>query len=487
VGLGTSPAWPADAPFRQPAYARVRLREPGQPPHAGTESVPRGSHPEAAGRCTPEVVSRSHWTAADLPTRAVPLPEGGPLGPWEEAEPWLGQVQQPDGGVLGFVPQVILIKFRGSRHVAAVRVEPMLELEALRQMAARPDVEFAELDRLESRQFTPDDPGFATQWHHGTLHSADAWEVGRGSADIRVAILDTPFQMDHPDLAANTLPGWSVITNAPINASAGIDHSTAGAGMVAAVLNNHLGVAGAGNCGVLPVHIAGFTDDMYNAIVWAADHGVRVVNVSWSGGDSATLNEAGRYLETQARGVLAMSGVNGVGFLDYTNQPHIYCISMTDAADNLQSRYGNHIDFAAPGFQVFTTLTAGGYGTVSGTSYATPLFCGVVAVLFSVNPTLSPAEAIDILRTTADDLGPAGWDPYFGWGRIHFGRAAAAALATLPRIVGVQRVGGQVAVAVTFRPGPDYTLWKSSRLAPDAWAPVADPPGRDQRHGVDPD
>jgi subtilisin family serine protease len=279
--------------------------------------------------------------------------------------------------------------------------------------------------------------------------------------------------MDHEDLAANTVPGWSVITASPITASAGIDHSTAGAGLAAAAIHNHLGVTGAANCTLLPIDIVGFIDEMYSSIVWAADHDVRVVNLSWSGGDSAVIEEAARYLETKSSGVVIMSGVNGTGFLDYTNQPHIHCISMTDAADNLRSRFGNHIDFAAPGSAVWTTVAGSRYATASGTSFSAPLTGGVVAALLSINPSLTATQVIELLRTTADDLGAPGWDPYFGWGRIHFGRAAAAAQASLPRITSVQFEGATVSVSLALHPGAAYRLWRTPGLDPPRWEALA--------------
>ena len=116
-----------------------------------------------------------------------------------------------------------------------------------------------------------------------------------------------------------------------------------------------------------------------------------------------------------------------------------------------------NIDFAAPGWQVFSTTINSGYTFDSGTSYATPLFCGVVAVLFSINPTLRPEEVINLLKSTAADKGPSGWDMWYGWGRIDFGAAAAAASATLPVLSGTLQTDGQFCVATSFKSGLDYT------------------------------
>ena len=245
------------------------------------------------------------------------------------------------------------------------------------------------------------------------------------------------------------------------------------AGMAAAVVNNGQGVAGASNCQLLPLNINGAISEMYNATIWAADHQVRLVNISWSGANSDTLEAAAYYLKTNAGGILAMAAIDGTGYLDYTNQPDIYCLSMTDAADNFQqTRSGTYIDFAAPGYQVYSTTTGGAYAYGSGASYATPLFCGVAAWLMSVNPVLGPDEVIGILKSTARDLGPPGPDQFYGWGRIDFGAAAAAVMASLPRVAGLQITNAQVAVSANFQPGLTYLLWRTPQLLPPAWAPV---------------
>jgi len=363
------------------------------------------------------------------------------------------------------------VKFRGHQLVSTLRVEPMREWDSVQALRKRSDVEFAELDIYQQRQFSPDDPQVGNQWHHSVIGSQQAWNYSLGNPSVRIAIVDTPFQMDHPDLVANTVSGWDVVANVPVTASSGIVHSTMCAGMAAAVINNAVGVAGAGNCEILPININGAISEMYNATIWAANHGVRVVNISWSGADSDVLESAGYYLKTNTAGILAMSALDGTGYLNWTNQPNIYCISMTDAADNFQqTMYGDYIDFAAPGYQIYSTTTGGGYDYGSGTSYATPLFCGVVAVLFSINPTLGPDDVIGILKSTAVQLGSP---QYYGWGRIDFGAAAAEAAASLPHVSSIQFTNGLVVITANFNPGIKYSLWRTPQLTPPAWLVVS--------------
>ena len=425
------------------------------------------------GRRIPQLTALSDLAAGPLTDRAVPLPEANTLAHLNFQEKRFGRLQATSGEISLFNPEMILVKFRGLPHVSALRVEPMREWEALQVLAARADVEFAVLDTFEQRQFSPNDPLIATQWHHQVIGSDQAWNYNLGLPSVTIAIVDTPFQMDHPDLAANTVSGWDVDASLPVNSSAGIAHSTLCAGMAAAVINNGVGVAGAANCRILPININGAISDMYNATVWAADHGVRVVNISWSGGTNPVLEVAGNYLKTNAAGVLVMSAVDGNGLLDGPNQPDVYCISMTDAADQFQgTRYGPYIDFSAPGYEIYSTTTSSGYGYGTGCSFAAPLFCGVVAWIMAFNPTLAADDVMAILQNTADDLGAPGWDPYFGWGRVNFAAAAAAAAATLPNISGIQCTNHQVILSANFRTNLDYTLWRTAQAANPVWSPV---------------
>jgi len=457
----------------QLAYATVSDEVLGLPLDLRTRGHQQKLPHDIPGRRIPELVPFSELGSLELSNRVVPLPEANTLAHLSFQEHRFGRLQASPDQVLFFNPEMVLVKLRALPHVGAVRVEPMREWEAVQELALRKDVQFAELDVFQQRQLSPNDPLIASQWHHSVIGSFQAWNKSLGQRFVRIAIVDTPFQMDHPDLAANTVSGWDVVANLPVNASSGIVHSTMCAGMAAAVVNNGLGVAGAANCEVLPININGAISEMYNATIWAANQGVRVVNISWSGANSDTLEAAGYYLKTNAMGILAMAAIDGAGYLNWTNQPDIYCISMTDAADNFEdTMYGGYIDFAAPGWQIYSTTTGGGYAYGSGTSYATPLFCGVAAWLFSLNPTLGPDDVIGILKSTAVDLGPPGSDQYYGWGRVDFAAAATAALATLPTIYGLQVTGHQVVISASHQPGLVYRLWRTVQLVAPSWSPV---------------
>ena len=374
----------------------------------------------------------------------------------------------------------LLVKFQSLERVRVLEVDPADQTAAMKLLTRRADIKFVEKNRRLKRQFTPSDPLFGEQWQHDTIQSRKAWDLGMGSHAVVTAIVDLAFNLDHPDLAENAMNGWDVVND--IQIISGDDwHSSMSAGMASGVLNNGVGIAGAGNCLLMPVNNA-YADEttsyvmIDSAVRWATDHGARVVNVSWEGADSETINEAGHYLREQNDGILVMAGVNGSGFLDYTNQPYIVAVSMTDLTDALRSKYGDHIDFSAPGSNVKST-SASAYDVGSGTSFSAPLVSGILATLFSIDPTLTAEQALSILRQAAVDLGDPGWDQKFGWGRIDFYQAAwlSAAHSEEPPIWSnevewVSETG--LVVSVEFHPGVDYSLWGKDSLENTNWVLV---------------
>lgn len=377
--------------------------------------------------------------------------------------------------------RALLIKFRQQERMRTVRVDAADETAALAILGGRADVEFAEPERRLQRQFEPSDALIGSQWHHGVVGSPAAWDRSLGSAAVKVAIVDYAFNMAHPDLAANTVAGYDVPSDTAIFGSGAYphdDHATLSAGMAAAVVDNGTGVAGAANCSILPIHVDGSLSNMYTAVTWAADNGVRVVNISWTGADSPTLNAAGKYLHDHADGILVMSGVNtGAMASGFTNFPYITAVSMTDSADQMVSLQGDHIDFAAPGKNIFST-SYGGYATASGTSFSAPLLAGILAALFSIDPDLTAEQALAVVRATAEDLGTEGWDPLFGWGRVDYGAAAhlAAVLAAGFPALGIDAPAADSAglkIRAEYVKGLDYALWGAPSLDASEWSPVA--------------
>jgi subtilisin family serine protease len=104
-------------------------------------------------------------------------------------------------------------------------------------------------------------------------------------------------------------------------------------------------------------------------------------------------------------------------------------VSATDSNDGRASfsSYGSYVSVSAPGQSIWTTIRGGSYGYVSGTSFSCPITAGVAALAASANPQLSNTQIVNLLKTTADDLGTGGYDVYFGYGRVNASRAVNAA------------------------------------------------------------
>jgi hypothetical protein len=119
-------------------------------------------------------------------------------------------------------------------------------------------------------------------------------------------------------------------------------------------------------------------------------------------------------------GLVVAAGGNTGKYEDYADNPYIISVSATTTGDALASfsPYGPYIDLSTPGVSIYTTVRGGSYASASGTSLSAPITAGVVALMFSVNPSLTPSQAEQILEATAVDLGGAGHDVYYGGGRV---------------------------------------------------------------------
>jgi thermitase len=357
-----------------------------------------------------------------------------------------------------FVPGRVLVKFRsnvgldlaqqiiaalGVREAGLLPATGVLVLELPDQadeagfanaLAARPDVEFAELDRIvKPADITPNDPWFGSwEWYLTKIGAPSAWSITTGDSSIVIAILDTGVDGTHPDLQAKMVPGWNIYNNNS-DTSDVYGHGTVVAGTAAASSNNAQGVASiAWNCPIMPVRISALDGTatysaMASGLTWAADHGARVANLSYIASTSSTVTSAATYFQSKG-GVVVSAAGNQAKFDTSADNPYILTISATDADDVLTtwSNTGNNIDLAAPG-AVFTTYRGGTYGSTSGTSVSAPIVAGAAALVLSINPSLSGSQVQDILKQSAVDLGPAGWDVSYGWGRVNVGQAVLMA------------------------------------------------------------
>ncbi|MFP3713778.1 DVUA0089 family protein [Puerhibacterium sp. TATVAM-FAB25] len=297
-------------------------------------------------------------------------------------------------------------------------------VESLRDDPAVADVS---LDYARSATAAPNDPAYAygDQSYLDTVRLPQAWDRTKGSTSQVVAVVDSGVDVNHPDLRGRTVAGYNAITpgTAPADDNG---HGTMVAGIAAADTGNAAGVAGAAwTARVMPVKVldaggVGYDSDVAEGVVWAADHGARVINLSLGGpDDGSVLHDAIRYATGKGVVVVVAAGNDGDGRPQYpAAYPEVVAVAATDAAGRLTdfSSHGDWIDVAAPGAAIVSTGPGGGYYVGDGTSFAAPIASGTVALVRTLHPSLTPAQVLARLRGTARDAGPRGIDPYYGYG-----------------------------------------------------------------------
>lgn len=297
----------------------------------------------------------------------------------------------------------------------------------------RPEVQFTEPDMyLPPVQITPNDPSYSSQWHLPKIQASTAWLTTKGSAIIKIAILDTGVDPTHGDLYSRLVPGWNTYDNNSDSRDV-YGHGTKVAGTASASGNNSLGGAGVSwETLILPVRVtdtAGYAtySTIATALNWAANNGARVANISFDIIGSSTVSSAAQYFQSKG-GVVISSAGNSGALSTLAPSPYITTVSATDPNDALYSwsTTGNRVTLSAPGC-VFTTFNGNTYGSACGTSFSSPVVAGVAALVLSLNPNLSPTQVTAILQSSADDLGAVGLDPQFGYGRVNAAKAVGMA------------------------------------------------------------
>lgn len=322
-----------------------------------------------------------------------------------------------------------------------------------------PEIEYAEPDVRMREALIPNDPLYLTwQWNYydlvGGINLPTAWDKSNGKGVV-VAVLDSGY-LAHGDLVANLLPGWDMVGNIlASNDGIGRDgdasdpgnwafagqcgvgwpavnsnwHGTKVAGVIGAVANNGIGVAGvAHGAKILPVRVVGrclaFSSDITNGISWSVGAPVtgapinsapaKVINIS-IGEKFSCLESYQAAIDTaRNRGavVIVSSGNDGS---DANNATPANCVGVVSVASTNRSggrswfsNYGFLLDIAAPGEGIWTTSNTGltvpvadTFGAVSGTSFSAPQVAGVAALMLSVNPILTPDAVESMLKSTA--------------------------------------------------------------------------------------
>ncbi|KPL17876.1 MAG: hypothetical protein AMJ92_10590 [candidate division Zixibacteria bacterium SM23_81] len=356
-----------------------------------------------------------------------------------------------------------------------------------------PHVVYAQPNYLNQLCVVPDDSLYPEQWALAKIKMPAAWTIERGSQEVIVGIVDSGIDYEHQDLVANIwinpgedlngdgqvdssdfnaidddgngyvddIRGWD-FTDAPQFAGLGdyrerdndpyddLGHGTHVSGIVAAMTDNGIGVAGISwHSKLMPLRAAfrmslgAFLedDDVSAGIVYAADNGAQVINMSW--GDpriSPLVRDVIAYAYAKGCVLVAAAGnvsdddQGGVYYPAGFDQTMAVGASTSYDQRASFSSFGQNLDVLAPGSSILSTFPDDEYGSLGGTSMATAHVSGLAALVLSRDATLSSEEVRQIISASAVDLGPFGWDPEHGSGRIDGLRALSMERTAVVRI-----------------------------------------------------
>ncbi|SER41775.1 Serine protease, subtilisin family [Salipaludibacillus aurantiacus] len=326
-------------------------------------------------------------------------------------------------------------------QTAVVRNLTKNPYELIEEWAGDPEVVFMEPNYTFEKQsigertvndeveFLPNDEFYADyQWNLHQLNLEEAWVKTKGGEEVLAAIIDSGIDPDHPDLKDRIIKGYNAFEN---NKAFSDDngHGTHVAGIVGAETNNDFGVAGVTweipllAVKVLDDEAMGNSFSIAKGIRWATDNGAKVINLSLGDDhDSKLMHDAVKYAYDRDVVIIAATGNDNVRIPMY---PAAYEEVLAVGSLNMRNRrsfysnFGNHIDVTAPGEHIPSTFTGDEYVMMSGTSMAAPHVAGIASLIRSHNPDLSNEEVYEKIRKTSTDLGPRGFDPFYGHGMVN--------------------------------------------------------------------
>lgn len=271
------------------------------------------------------------------------------------------------------------------------------------------------------------------------------------------------------------------------------DHGTVVAGIIGAKLNNSVGVAGiaggsnkagvklmsvvvdgyqyTGTLGVCPDHVP--TAILPDAIIYAVDRGAKIINMSFGVSETSAIDSAISYAIDHGVTLVAGAGntdPNGDSVSYPASNPLVISVGATNMNGQKAnfSNYGTNLFISAPGVSMYSTLpndSYGYFGNGNGTSFAAPVICGVIALMLSVNPSLTPAQIKNILSSTADETGgytyTNGKSLELGYGQVNAKKAVEAAIGGLD-ISGSSLLCTSSTYSLANLPSGDTATWTAN-------------------------
>ena len=306
-------------------------------------------------------------------------------------------------------------------------------------------VAYSHKNTVYRRFFTVNDPRSAEQSGLAVIGMGQAWDITLGDPSVTIAIIDSGIDMNHPDLQANITNGYNVLSNGQTPPQDDNGHGTHAAGIAAAVTDNTTGIAGAcPRCKIMPIKAldqegAGTGFEVAMAVVWAVDNGAKIINMSLGGPESdLTLERAVQYALSRGVTVVVAAGNENTDTPMYPAAlPGVISVGSVTSSKQRSSfsNYGSWVSVMAPGSGILSTMPMSSvfmtnnegylneYDLMDGTSMAAPMVAGVIGLIKSRHPQLTPAQIKARLEGSAIDLGSPGFDPEFGNGMVDAPRA----------------------------------------------------------------
>ena len=406
------------------------------------------------------------------------------------------------------------------------------ELEKIEELKRNPLVEYAEPNyivqitgtsvaephySLRAPEVVPNDPYFPLQWNLPRIEAPAAWDITTGSDKVIIAVIGTGVSLDHPELKdkiwtnqgeipgngidddgnnfVDDVYGWDFV-NWHGEPQDDYGHGTFVTGIASAETNNGILIAGVSwGAEIMPVKVldqggGGSIADVNGGILYAADNGAKIINLGCTLTSSAyphSMQNVVNYAYSKGALIVAASGdpnsnhpVPPYEYQYPAALDHVVSVAATDRDDERwsDSTYNDRVDIAAPG-DVIHSFWEGGYGQISSTHAAAAHVSGLAALVWSVNPHLTPDEVEDIIESTAVDLGESGRDDYFGYGRID----ASAAVRATPHYLQVEPDSLDFLVydnsnspsETITNTGTNSSTWSATAIA--RWLSISSPEG----------
>lgn len=330
-------------------------------------------------------------------------------------------------------------------------------------------IEFIEKPKKYTVTLTPNDYSSSEQWGLDKMNATLAWDIVTGSSSNIIAILDTGVNGTHEDLTGKVTAGRAFLDNGStvydISANTDSDdhgHGTSVAGVASAITNNGKGISGTDwNAQIMPIKIldsdgSGWDDDIADGIIYAAQNGAKIINMSLGGDTSSSTLESAINTAYNTHGciVVAASGNENTTPISYpARYTNVIAVGATNSSDNrctpsdwgydiygdpLGSNYGSDLDVVAPGNNIKTTKdTAAGneYRTASGTSLSTPYISGIASLIWAKYPSFTNTQVRSYIENEAykvSAMGGADFHNEYGFGRADMYRSLNPTPSTNP-------------------------------------------------------